>query len=136
MIDFLGLTWQKGKLLNFYHYCFVHFLCLVFGHFCRQNTKIQKYYVIFVYILPGKMGKAEKKQKENHATKITKIPKTKRQKYGMNETLVTKAEAISSFSAHQLSSFLWVWPIKMQNCQAFWLVENTQKLESWKTWER
>ena len=25
---------------------------------------------------------------ENHATKATKIPKTKRQKYGMNQTLV------------------------------------------------
>ena len=27
-----------------------------------------------------------KKQKENYATKVTKIPKTKRRKYGMNET--------------------------------------------------
>ena len=27
-----------------------------------------------------------KKQKENHATKVTEKPKTKRQKYGMNET--------------------------------------------------
>jgi hypothetical protein len=26
-------------------------------------------------------------RKENHATKVTKIQKTKRQKYGMNETL-------------------------------------------------
>ena len=31
------------------------------------------------------MGKT-KKQKENHATEVTEIPKTKRQKYGMNET--------------------------------------------------
>ena len=31
-----------------------------------------------------------KKQKENHATKVTKIPKTKRQEYGMNETIVDK----------------------------------------------
>ena len=38
------------------------------------------------YILQGKMGKTEKKWKENHATKGTKIPKTKRQKYVMNET--------------------------------------------------
>ena len=34
------------------------------------------------------MGKTEKKRKENHATKVTKTPKTKRQKYGMNETLI------------------------------------------------
>jgi hypothetical protein len=27
---------------------------------------------------------------ENHATKVTKIPKTKRQKYGMNETQLAK----------------------------------------------
>ena len=33
------------------------------------------------------MGKTEKKQKENHTTKVTTIPKTKRQKYGMNETI-------------------------------------------------
>ena len=30
------------------------------------------------------------KRKENHATKVTKIPKTKGQKYGMNETNETK----------------------------------------------
>ena len=48
--------------------------------------KLQKYYLIFVYILQGKMGKTEKNRKENHATKVTKIPKTKIQKYGMNET--------------------------------------------------
>ena len=33
------------------------------------------------------MGKTEKNRKENYATKVTKIPKTKRIKYGMNETL-------------------------------------------------
>jgi hypothetical protein len=32
------------------------------------------------------MGKTEKKQKENYAIKVIKITKTKRQKYGMNET--------------------------------------------------
>jgi hypothetical protein len=30
----------------------------------------------------------DEKRKNNHATKVTKIPKTKRRKYGMNETLV------------------------------------------------
>ena len=34
------------------------------------------------------MGKMEKNRKENHATKVTKVPKTKRRKYGMNETEV------------------------------------------------
>ena len=54
-----------------------------------EVTKIQKYYVIFVYILQGKMGKMEKNRKENHATKVTKIPETKRLKYGMNKILCT-----------------------------------------------
>ena len=43
-------------------------LCL---HFARQD---------------GQDGKKE--EKKNHATKVTKIPKTKRRKYGMNETQV------------------------------------------------
>ena len=52
-----------------------HFLFLV--TFGDEVMKIRKYYVIFVYILQGKMGKMEKKRKENHATEMTKIPKTK-----------------------------------------------------------
>ena len=56
---------------------------VIFGD---EVTKIGKYYVIFVYILHGKMGETEKNRKENLATKVTKIPKIKRQKYGMNET--------------------------------------------------
>ena len=53
-----------------------------------EVTKIQKYYVIFVYILQGKMGKTEKNRKENHATKVTKIPKTIGQKYAMNKKII------------------------------------------------
>ena len=50
-------------------------------------TKMRKYYVIFVSIMQAKMGKMEKPE-IIHATKVTKIPKTKRQKYVMNETFV------------------------------------------------
>ena len=32
-------------------------------------------------------ARLKKRWKENHATEVTKIPKTKRPKYGMNETL-------------------------------------------------
>ena len=42
------------------------------------------------------MDKTEKNWKENHATKVTKIPKTKRRKYGMNETLDEINEMIST----------------------------------------
>ena len=51
--------------------------------------KLWKYFIIVVYILHGKVGKTEKNRKENHASKVTKIPKTKRQKYGMNQILAT-----------------------------------------------
>ena len=72
---------------------FVSFIPIFFWFFVNfgdEVMKIQKNYVIFVYILQGKMGKTEKKLKENHATKMTKIPKTKRRKYGMNETLFSQ----------------------------------------------
>ena len=61
-----------------------HFWFLVI--FGDVVTKIQKYYVIFVDILQGKMSKTEKNRKENHSAKITKIPKD----YGMNETAEKK----------------------------------------------
>jgi hypothetical protein len=67
-------------------FCSSHFSFLVLVTFGDEVTKIRKYYVNFVSILQGEMGKAEKNWKENHATKVTKIPKTKRRKYGMNET--------------------------------------------------
>ena len=59
--------------------CFVHptFRFWFLVTYDDKVTKIQKYYVIFVYILQGKMGKTQKIWKENHATKVTKIPKTK-----------------------------------------------------------
>ena len=56
------------------------------AHLALQN--VNKYYIIFVYIQQGKMGKTLKNRKESHATKVTKIAKTKRRKYGMNETFV------------------------------------------------
>ena len=70
--------------------CFVHQISRFrfLDTFGDEVTKIRKYYVIFAYILQGKMGKTQKKWKENHATKVTKIPKTKRRKYGMNETII------------------------------------------------
>ena len=41
------------------------------------------------------MGKMEKKWKEIHVTKAIKIPQTKRQKYGINKTLVACATVYS-----------------------------------------
>ena len=72
-----------SKYICFVHLIFRFWFLVSFGN---KVMKIRKYYVIFDYILQGKMGKTEKIGKENLATKVTKIPKTKRQKYEMNET--------------------------------------------------
>ena len=60
-----------------------HFLNLVFGHFGNEVTKILCNLCLH---FARQDGKNKKKRKENHANNVTKIPKTKRQKYGMNET--------------------------------------------------
>ena len=71
----LSLSHFQNKL----PFCSSHFYFLVFGHSWQQSYKKQKYFVIFVYILQGKMqGKMQgkkKKRKENHANEVTKIPK-------------------------------------------------------------
>ena len=58
---------------NFFVHSIFGFWFLVF--FGNEVTK--KYYIIFVYVLQGKMGKTEKNRKENQATKVTKNQKTK-----------------------------------------------------------
>ena len=52
------------------HPLFGFWFLVTFGD---KVTKIQKYHVIFVYILQDR-----KKGKENHANKVTQIPKTKK----------------------------------------------------------
>ena len=84
-LQIYNFVFTNFSLLSFSLFRSSHFLCLV--TFGDKVTKIQKHYVIFVYILQGKMGKTEKNRKESHATKATKIPKPRRQKYGMNKTL-------------------------------------------------
>ena len=64
-----------------------HFLFFFCGHFWQLSYKIRKFYAIYFHILQGKMGKTEENRKENYPTKVNKMPKTKRRKYGMNETL-------------------------------------------------
>ena len=56
MCDKLG-----GQLPTLGNVCFVH---PVFGIWSLLATKLQKYYVIFVYILQGKMGKTGKNRKK------------------------------------------------------------------------
>ena len=69
-------------------FCSSHFCFWFLVTFGDKVQKTRKYYVIFVYILQGKIGKTEKNRKENHATEVTKISKTNWQKYGMNKTQV------------------------------------------------
>ena len=76
-------TAKKRKEFNV---SFIPFL--VFGHFCwwsYENTKILRNLCLHFARQDGQDGK---KTKENHKTTVTKIPKTKRQKYEMNETKI------------------------------------------------
>ena len=66
--------------------CSSHFPFLVFGHFWRQSNENTKILRNLCLHFARQDGQDRKKWKENHATKVTKIPKTKRRKYGMNET--------------------------------------------------
>ena len=58
-------------MTNLGKYQILRNLCL---HFARQD------------------GQDGKKQKEKYATKVTKIPKTKRRKYGMNDTYINERQ--------------------------------------------
>ena len=62
-----------------------HFSYLV--TFGNENTKIL---CNLCLNFARQYGQDKKKWIENHPTKVTKIPKAKRQKYGMNETLLKK----------------------------------------------
>ena len=60
-----------------------HSVNLVFGHFWRRSYENPKILCNLCLHFARQDGK---KRKKNHAIKVTKIPKTRRQKYGMNET--------------------------------------------------
>ena len=65
-----------------------HYSSLVFGHFWQQRFENMKVLRNLCLHFARQAGQDGKNWKENHASKVTKIPKTKRQKYGMNETMV------------------------------------------------
>ena len=77
--ELIQLLEKKTVKLCFLH-PILHFWFLV--TFGDKNMKILRNLCLHFARQDGK------KRIENHATKVTKIPKTKRQKYGMNETLV------------------------------------------------
>jgi hypothetical protein len=54
----------------------------VFCFWSLLATKLQKYFIIFVYILQGKMDKTGKNWRENLATKVTKYQKPKDENMG------------------------------------------------------
>ena len=58
-----------------------HFSFLVLVTFGNEVTKIRKYYVIFVYILQGKMGKTEKNGKKITQLKWPKYQKPRRKQW-------------------------------------------------------
>ena len=79
---------DTGVTLWFLHdICFIHpifhfWFSVTFGY---KDTKILPNLCLH---FARQDGQDRKNWKENHATKVNKIPKTKRRKYGMNETYV------------------------------------------------
>ena len=63
-------------------FCSSHFSYFVLVTFGDKVKKIWRYYVIFVYILQGKMGKMEKKGKKITHLKWPKYQKTKDENMG------------------------------------------------------
>ena len=72
----------KAEIVLFM-FCSSHFSFLVFGHFWKWSYENMKTFRNLCLQFAWQDGK---KRNENHASKVTKIPKTKRWKYGMNET--------------------------------------------------
>ena len=70
-------------------FCSSHFSFWVLGHFWQRSYENTKILCNLCLHLARQDGQDGKKLKENHATKVTKILKTKRQKYGMNETILS-----------------------------------------------
>ena len=68
---------SRQRYLVFRRSCF-----LFLGFWSLLATKLQKYYIIFVYILQGKMGKMEKKGKKITQLKWPKYQNTKKPKDG------------------------------------------------------
>ena len=71
----------------------------VFSFWSLLATKLQKYYVIFVYILQGKMGKMEKSRKKIMQLRWRKYQKPKDENMGR-----TKHISISVWSTNTYSS--------------------------------
>ena len=63
------------------------FLSFIFCFLSLLARKLQKYYLIFDYILQGKMGKTEKNRIKSHTTSDQNT-KNQKKKYGINETYV------------------------------------------------
>ena len=103
-------TYQVSSRLSFFHYswklvsnvgndCFVHpifrfWFLVTFGN---EVTKIRKYYVIFVYILQGKMGKTEKNGKKITQLKWPKYQKPKNENMGWTKQSFLASQKITKF---------------------------------------
>ena len=72
------------RFLCFIHPIFRFWFLVTFGN---KVTKILRNLCLHEARQDGQDGK---KLKENHKTKVTKLPKTKRRKYGMNETMISR----------------------------------------------
>ena len=63
-----------------------HFSFWILGHFLQRSKENAKVLRNLCLHFARQAGQDVKKWKGNHTTKVTKIQKTKKRKYGMNET--------------------------------------------------
>ena len=78
------------KISVFAHPIFRFWFLVTFGD---EVTKIQKYYLIFVYIWQGKMGKTKKNWKKITQLKWPKYPKPKDENMGWTKHKTAKVKS-------------------------------------------
>ena len=80
-------TWTISRQICIQMFCSSHFWFLVFGHFWQQSYENMKILHNFCLHFAKQDGE---KTEQNQTPKVTKILKTKRRKYGMNETIMSE----------------------------------------------
>ena len=87
----ISLIYVRKPTLCFVHSIFRFWFLVTFGH---EVMKMRKYYVIFVYILQGKMGKTGKNRKKITQLKSLKYQNPKDENMGWKKHLQLKFHSL------------------------------------------
>ena len=81
--------------------------------FGDEVTKIRKYYVIFVYILQGKMGKMEKNQERKSRNKSNQNTKNQKTKTWDERNICDAKLEIQTLNWFYYACKIWLFSMKM-----------------------